>query len=189
MSAIIRYILDMLPFMLAVLPIYVTLRLLVMRRAAFNPRHEVALLVFVLFLSGLASQTILPTVRFSEGEIHVINDGVHTTNLIPLKVFADTYTEVFKNGNVAPLIINFFGNVVMFMPIGFLVPLLWRASSGRLIIIGFLCSLFVELSQLLLPRSSDVDDLILNTAGVALGLLIYKIIEKGAPGFTEKFKK
>lgn len=189
MSAIIRYILDMLPFMLAVLPVYVTVRVLAMRKAKFNPHREAALLLFVMFLTGLASQTVVPEMRISGGALHVIRDGVHTTNLIPLKVFADTYTEVFKNGNVAPLIINFFGNVVMFMPIGYFVPLLWRATSGRVIIIGLLCSLFVEFSQLLLPRSSDVDDLILNTAGVALGLLIYKIIEKSAPGFTEKFKK
>lgn len=189
MSAIIRYILDMLPFMLAVLPIYVTVRVLAMRKAKFNPHREVALLLFVMFLTGLASQTVVPEIRISGGALHVIRDGVHTTNLIPLKVFADTYTEVFKNGNVAPLIINFFGNVVMFMPIGFFVPLLWRASYGRVIIIGFLCSLFVEISQLLLPRSSDVDDLILNTAGVALGLLLYKLLCKLVPKFFSKFKE
>ena len=188
MSSIIRYILDMLPFMIAVLPIHVIVRLLVARKTVFNPRREAALLIFVLFLAGLASQTLIPKIRFTDGVLHVINDGVHTTNLIPFKVFVDTYKEV-ASGSTHALIINFLGNIVMFMPIGFFVPLLWDVSPVRVIIVGFLSSLFIELSQLLLPRSSDVDDLILNTAGVALGLLFYKLLDKLAPTFSSKFKQ
>jgi len=189
MSSIIRYIFDMLPFMLAVLPIHVTVRLIVARKTAFDPRREAALLVFVLFLAGLASQTVIPKIRFTGGELLVINDGVHTTNIIPLKVFIDTYVDVFRYGNIGSFIINFLGNIVMFMPIGFFVPLLWNASGKRVVLVGFLCSLFIELSQLILPRSSDVDDLILNSLGTLLGFLLYKLLECKLQRFATKFKK
>lgn len=188
MNAIIRYVSDMLPFMLAVLPIYVIVRALVLRKAAFGLRREVALLIFVLFLAGLASQTLLPTVRFSGGNVHVIMDGVHSTNLIPFRVVVDTYIEVSR-GNTTALIINFLGNVVMFVPIGFFVPLLWNVSARRAIIIGFLSSLLVELTQLLLPRSTDVDDLLLNTLGAALGVLLYRLFSRIFPLLTAKLRK
>lgn len=35
-------------------------------------------------------------------------------------------------------------------------------------------SLFIELNQLILPRATNIDDLIFNTTGTMLGLIIYK---------------
>ena len=112
---------------------------------------------------------------------------MHTTNLIPFKVFVDTYREVV-GGHITPLLINFFGNVVMFMPIGFFTGLLWRFTAAKAVFIGFLSSLFIEVSQLFLARSSDVDDLILNSLGALFGFLIYKAMKAVFPKFTEKFK-
>ena len=69
---------------------------------------------------------------------------------------------------------------------GILTPLLWekgrRASSVAGL--GAAVSLLVELSQLLDNRSSDVDDLIVNTAGALLGFGGYKLWVRraGEPG-------
>lgn len=50
---------------------------------------------------------------------------------------------------------------------------------------GFLISLFIESIQLTLDRSSDIDDLILNTLGAIIGYGIFRCI----PGATaERFK-
>ena len=63
-------------------------------------------------------------------------------------------------------------NIVLFLPFGFLVP--WFCSrmsgAGRVAAGGLGLSLLVELSQLLNNRSTDVDDLLLNTLGALAGL-------------------
>lgn len=76
--------------------------------------------------------------------------------------------------------INPFGyilNVFMFMPFGFLVPLIWKKASrlGSVALAGLLFSLLIELSQLLCWRGTDVDDLIMNTLGACIGFLVYRI--------------
>lgn len=64
-------------------------------------------------------------------------------------------------------------NVALFVPMGFLLPLLWeRYRKGmRAIYFGLCVSLTIEIVQLFLGRATDVNDLIANTAGTALGFL------------------
>ena len=70
------------------------------------------------------------------------------------------------------LFTNIFGNVIGFIPYGFILPVITnRMRSGFLIIFsGFSISLTVELIQLVTKVGCfDVDDLILNTLGSAVG--------------------
>lgn len=62
-------------------------------------------------------------------------------------------------------------NVIMFMPLGFLLPLIWRRyrKMGRTVLTGFCMSLSIELLQLFCLRVTDVDDLTMNTLGTAVG--------------------
>lgn len=190
MTAIIRYILNMLPYMLLTIPFYLIARVVIIKKSAkkINWYHEVALLLFTLFAIGLASQTVIPKIEFGVTGLGIVKSGVHQTNLIPLKVLFETYREVFVNGYINYFIINFLGNIIMFMPIGFFVPLLWNVPGKRTIFIGFCSSLFVEVSQLFLARGTDVDDLILNTLGVWLGLVLYKVLYNKFKDFTLKFR-
>ena len=68
---------------------------------------------------------------------------------------------------------NLAGNVLVFVPFGFLSAMASRKRSFlRTSLDGFLLSLMVETFQLLtMVGSFDVDDLILNTFGVMLGFL------------------
>lgn len=67
-------------------------------------------------------------------------------------------------------------NVLLFLPLGVLLPLIWKAwgKVGRVLCIGAGFSFLIEASQLLNNRSTDVDDLILNTLGAFVGFLLYK---------------
>ncbi len=89
-------------------------------------------------------------------------------------------------------LINVVGNVAAFMPFGFLVPVMYREQRRDrhyrghyfrsflfVTFLGFLSSLGVETVQLVTKVGSfDVDDLILNTAGVVLGYILYYICKK-----------
>lgn len=89
---------------------------------------------------------------------------------------------------VSYLGVNIGGNILMFMPIGFLLPLLWEKfqNPAETIKTGFAISLLIECSQLFLIRGSDVDDLLLNTAGCALGFVCYKRLAGKFPDICNK---
>lgn len=74
--------------------------------------------------------------------------------------------------------INIFGNVIVFMPFGYIVSLLLEKKRLFLATLsGLALSLFVEVIQLCLRIGSfDVDDLLLNTIGAFLGAVIYAIV-------------
>ncbi len=71
-------------------------------------------------------------------------------------------------------------NIVMFLPFGFLVPMIWKGMDKlpRTAAASFAFSLLIEVSQLLSYRGTDVDDLIMNTLGGILGFLAYKLCSR-----------
>ena len=191
MNAISNYIVNMIPYMVIAVPIYLIIRFLMLRKTSrkFNLYHEITLLIFVIFIVGLASQTVIPKIELGiNGNINILKNGTHGINLLPLKVLFETYREVFINLNINYFIINFLGNIIMFMPIGFFIPLLWEIPDKKIIIVGFLFSLFIEVCQLFLNRGTDVDDLILNTLGTILGLLVYKFLYKKFKNLIIRFR-
>jgi hypothetical protein len=73
-------------------------------------------------------------------------------------------------------------NVLLFVPFGFLVPMLWPRADRLWAVVpaGLAFSLLIELSQLLNNRASDVDDLLMNTLGAAVGFLLFRAAFHGA---------
>lgn len=74
------------------------------------------------------------------------------------------------------MLINIVGNVAVFIPIGFMLPLLFPHTdqAGRTVAATFLLSLLAETCQLIMRVGCfDVDDLLLNTLGGALGYLLF----------------
>ncbi|MGF6989630.1 glycopeptide antibiotics resistance protein [Lachnospiraceae bacterium PM6-15] len=70
-------------------------------------------------------------------------------------------------------------NIFMFVPLGFLLPFIWRNMDFlKVLLTGFSFSLFIELSQLLNRRVTDIDDLIANTLGCIIGYCIYTLFYK-----------
>lgn len=69
-------------------------------------------------------------------------------------------------------------NILLFVPVGVLVPLIWQnyRKIWSILLSGFLLSFVIEFSQLLNHRSFDIDDLIYNTAGTVCGALLFKLI-------------
>lgn len=82
----------------------------------------------------------------------------------------------FRDGISLSMILN----VVMFMPLGFLLPLLWKEYQSLVgtAIIGFCFSCGIEFCQLFNRRVSDVDDLLMNTLGAILGWLIWIVFSR-----------
>ncbi|AJD89630.1 hypothetical protein JMA_03130 [Jeotgalibacillus malaysiensis] len=102
----------------------------------------------------------------------------HTHNFIPLKTIGE-YLFIRDDLNFNIRVENLAGNVIGFMPFGFLLPLLLEKfqSFKKVVIATFLLSFGYELIQSIFRLGSfDVDDLLLNTLGGGAGYLILKLL-------------
>lgn len=72
---------------------------------------------------------------------------------------------------------NILGNIVMMMPIGFLLPLFFEKLRKwyKVGLIGIALSVLIECSQLFLSRGTDIDDVLLNLMGTLTGYIIWRI--------------
>lgn len=77
--------------------------------------------------------------------------------------------------------VEFSANIAMFVPIGvFLLLLLGRRQWWLAIVLGFLMTVSIELAQLYIPgRVSDVRDVISNTTGATIGVLLALVLTAG----------
>lgn len=77
-------------------------------------------------------------------------------------------------------ILTYLLNIIMFMPFGFLVPLIWEQyqSIKKTAYLGLTLSLYIEFTQLFNMRKTDIDDLMMNTLGTIAGFGILHIWNK-----------
>ena len=137
--------------------------------------------LFGAYISFLLSFTLLqngtqplPRKSVIEQALYRIESGM-MINLVPfrtIKAYFDAAGELFS--------INILGNVLIFSPLGFMLPIisrkinrLWKVTACAASI-----SLSIEILQLFVGRSTDIDDLILNTAGGTIGYAAYAFFKK-----------
>lgn len=173
---ILNFIKSILHYELYILPIYIIIRIIYLRNKKIDVKREVILLLFIFTIIMLLSQTIICEFYLNNG-VH-IKEGIHNNNFIPFKIFYDSYISHIKYGNYTYFIISLLGNIILFIPYGFLLPSLYKIKGKCVVLLGLSLSLFIELFQLFLPRWTDIDDIILNTFGTFIGYLLYKYCVK-----------
>ena len=187
MRMIMQYLWNMVPYCVFGLLAYAVIRVAFIRKK-INWKREIVIGLFVAYCFGLASQTIIP--HFNIGissttgkpfiDVFLNNDNA-SVNLIPFKTIADQVAN--RNGVVAEgdavgvSLLNLLANLFLFSPLGFFVPWLFGKCNrlGRIVILGIIVSSAVEIIQLFIGRSCDIDDVIFNTVGVVIGYVVYKV--------------
>lgn len=187
MKEVINYINNTLVYMVVSFPIIVFIRALMylskkVKDNDVNWSHESGVIFFSMYIIGLISQTF-----FSNFQVRAENVIV---NIIPFNKIREIWDIVIVEGRVNYFFIEILGNVGVFVVVGFTLPLLWRKfeRSKTDLLVCFSFSLFIEIVQLLLPRCSDIDDLIMNTLGGVIGYYMYNIIKRMSKGITDVFK-
>ena len=140
-------------------------------------REAVLLLMFV----NLA--VIIRFVFFPRGLVngHVQVLVFDPSSVFPLRINLKPLVHLFDYESVRDIVWNVAGNAAMFIPTGIVLPIVYRKldSFGKAIAAGALISLCIEILQLpFASRASDIDDLILNTIGVAVGYGIYVAVKR-----------
>ena len=149
--------------------------------------REMGLLVFVLFCAGLAALTVFPsnfwTVSHWQEAFQGLRPFFPITPLSESVQYIGWTPTLFRGDRLGAW--GFYmvlANALIFVPIGFFANLLWRKPRWwKGLAGGFCVSLTIEFLQLFVNRSTDVDDLILNTTGAFLGGLIALLLGKLAP--------
>lgn len=144
------------------------------------PIHrEILLLTFVLYLSGLAATTLSPN-RSSR----LLAEGRGGIELRPrLASLTCTSANLPTRSRARAFCLhNARGNVVLFFPLGILIPLVWtHVRFWKGMQIAIVLSSSIELLQYLSSawgsyRAADVNDVILNVAGACLGLILVSLL-------------
>lgn len=167
------------------------------RRSLIN---EMIRLLLVGWLVGIVCVTLTPSAFWDDIWRSMINGKI---------VDPDIWRFSFEPPKLTPILAYYIGeghldwlfhsksvivdlvvNVALFVPLGLALPFVWKkASLLKTAIIGFACSFLIEFIQcFIVNRDSDIDDLLCNTLGTVMGYLLYLLIKKLFPHFTEKGK-
>ena len=103
----------------------------------------------------------------------------HEANIVRLLPFVSTVFFVQNTTSWESIIINLFGNIIMFIPFGFLGWLNGKYFSFKKLIVDFLSALIIVEALQYLTRLGvfDIDDLALNSLGVWIGFQMRKFID------------
>ena len=124
---------------------------------------ELALCIYGVFLMRLVG---ILSLQFSL-------NGIMSYNLIP-----------FMGSSFVPVLLNF----LLFVPYGFLLPLVFtscRWNWKKILCVGALTSLTIEILQMFGGRYAEIDDFLINTFGTLAGYLFYTCLRN----FRENRKK
>ncbi|MGI6031604.1 MAG: VanZ family protein [Eubacteriales bacterium] len=171
------YILEILKQMILALPVVAAVRILWLwlHKKPTTLAHETGVVLFVLYLSSLHTLTL---------DFFPFGMTWPPMGRVNLELFSEI-GPMLQNGWYG--MVNVWGNVLMFIPMGMLIPLLWKRGWST-VLIGFGASCLIEGLQLFSYRSTDVDDVLLNTLGTLVGYGMYKLLLYIAPRMRDALR-
>ena len=184
MPAVLAVVGGCLLAMLLVLPFVV---ISYRRRGELGFGHTVAAFGFLIYSLAIVTYTMLPLPQIDTAWC-TAHPGFTQPQLNPLRFIDDIRHEQRGSGLTAylynPAVQQIAFNVALFVPLGAYLRQFFKRSVPTTIAIGLLASLAIECTQLtgnwfLFPcpyRLFDVDDLIANTLGAAVGVLFAPLL-------------
>jgi glycopeptide antibiotics resistance protein len=143
-------------------------------------KHKIAVIIFFDYVWGLLvvtlGQYIVPALRFII-RCQAYNYFQGSVNIIPFRGILSVLNAGF---NANYILNNIVGNIFLFMPLGFLLSFLWKKFDKfvTVLAIALFSSIVIELLQIPLSGSTDIDDVILNVLGAIFGFLLLRLFKK-----------
>lgn len=125
-----------------------------------------ALWVFTLYYMA-----ILSVLLFFGGLFHLDRGWDGSVNLVPFHTIHN-YIRFYRNTGSMVSVFNLVGNIVITIPLGMLLPLLWKRLRHWFLaipILAFFCVGVEYLQWLTATGTADIDDSILNFVGGCVG--------------------
>lgn len=158
--------------------IWLLVRIMVwVRQGRIDWKREAVLLLLYVDLAVIIRFVFFPR-ALVDGHVQPLVFDPRT--VFPLRVNLVPLIHLMEYDSVRDMVWNIVGNAVMFVPTGIVLPVVFRKldTLWKVAAAGAFISLCIEILQLpFASRASDVDDLILNTLGTALGYGIYVTVK------------
>lgn len=150
--------------MVVLLPIMIILHYTVFRR--HNLKKMILVFIYAAYLSAVFTVVGIPTINTL-----AVNAEF---NWIPVIDIINSPAEYIKNTVL---------NIILFVPLGFMLPAIWHKYRPFKITFftGLGLSFIIEILQIFSNRLTDIDDLLTNTAGTIIGYYLSRM-------FTEKLR-
>lgn len=160
-------------------PIYLYLRRTFMQKRVVSWRRELYMLLFAWYSVAIFSQTIIPSLSIRADGISIERASYARSNFELFHTIKLYAAEL--NGPIAYIAFyNLVGNVVLFIPFGFFIPLLWKRMRTPLMmfVVALGIPVFIESTQYFIGRSIDIDDVLLNAIAISIGYALFYGIRK-----------
>lgn len=147
-----------------------------MKTKTVNWKREAIQLLFLINLMVI-DRMVFHAMRTENGRVLPL--VLDTAAIWPFWVNLKPLVYLFDYESKLDILLNLIGNLAMFIPTGIMLPLIYKHldSLKKTVFTGFSISLAIEIIQLpFSTRCSDIDDLILNTAGCLAGYGIVCLI-------------
>lgn len=144
-----------------------------------NKSKYILYVIFIIYILLLIKIVLFKYYSLSQIIKGDVSLSIRSANLIPFKTVAD-FMEM-KDTNLLRAFSNIFGNIGIFMPLGYFLPALFKKFNKltRVIAVSVALSMFFECTQYFYYLGAlDIDDLILNSIGAIIGYFIYYLIQK-----------
>lgn len=144
-----------------------------LRNRKIDWKREAQLLLVYTCIMVVARVTFFPFAKV-DGQVQPLE--FDTANIFPFRINLVPFVHLFEYESRRDAIINFVGNVTMFIPMGIVWPIVYKElnTHAKVIAAGVAFPLIIEIIQLpFYARLSDIDDIILNSAGFLIGYGIY----------------
>lgn len=185
-NSVINQFIQVIPITLLVGLLYIIFRFLKLKKnnSDINYKREILYLIFICYIVGLFNLVLVPInfwniiwynifYNFNENPFAGIFDFSY--NFIPTiyKIIIGEYTP---DSWVKAMIV---GNFLMFIPMGILLSLCFENVNKKNIFkYAVLIPLAIEVLQLIVGRSFDIDDLVMNFLGIVIGYFIVELVKK-----------
>ena len=140
-------------------------------------RKNLLLFIFIIYLGLLLYLTIFFNMRrnISMTYIEYLKSAF---NIIPFI----NLIQAINSGSLVSFFINTFSVLLLYLPLGIIIPLLLENSKyKKVILVSLLVIIIIEILQLLTTLGIfDINDIIVGFIGVSLGYLINKALKKKA---------
>ena len=138
----------------------------------------------ILWWVYIALLFVFVVVKF-KGSFYELSDRINTYsmqgsinyNLIPFRSMSAQIERITQWWALK----NLLGNIIPFIPFGFLLPIAYKkfSSAISIFVIGLASILLIEIFQFFTKLGSfDVDDIILNMIGIVCGYVIFLVINR-----------
>ncbi len=150
-----------------------------------NKNRLTPVIALIAYGAILIRIVVFKTSQFRLGHLRFrLSQDMGQANFLPFK----TILSYFQGDHGWLIgILNLAGNIILFLPIGLLIPFIYRKMTWRqVVILAIAAGLLFECMEIIFQVGIfDIDDIILNGLGIMLGYWLFTCFIKVNRGFDK----